>query len=139
MKYVLEKIGEREEKMILHHASSDEKKLRMLEARGGFFNNNPELSYAVEKEIGCYLVLAPRSNYTTLAREYYFYFDNKLHRLSRDSWSSNRIVIWDVPNIDKQSTFKAEVEEAFHVYGFLGLGPKNEVISTFEFNLGGVK
>lgn len=124
MPYVLEEITPADQEKILTDAECDEKKKKFLLARGGYFSNNPNLKWAVDRERNSYLFWAPRPPMTEYYH-YYFYFKSFLYALCIKSMLEDKIHFDDIPlpNPLLLPELKQAIIEAFSIHKIHGSRP----------------
>jgi hypothetical protein len=119
---VLEKISADDIQKIFRDLNYDNSKKRWLEIRGGHFNNEPELTWAIDRVTNSYLFMAP-SVAMSMEYTYYFFYQGFMYRLIIDQPSGP--VIYFKDPIDRTSRKQKRLEvaliEAFNLYRILGM------------------
>lgn len=125
MSYVLEKVTPEDQQRILSDAN-DSQKRKILTSQ--FFANSPDLTWAVDRDRGCYLVFAPR-----LTREdgeispFYFHLGTQLIEFYVPTNLGNAVTFVSLPAMtpDEYHNLKVEIAAAFLTYGRFGRGLNN--------------
>ncbi|WKB50831.1 hypothetical protein [Eleftheria terrae] len=123
MTYILQTVEEAGKERITADAGADPKKLRRLQARGGFFENTFDLTWAVDREINSYLVRAPKVAPGPQECAYFFLFEGHLYGLWRPTSSREMPVNFDKGDEPDPSIWNAvtsALTDAFSVYGRYG-------------------
>jgi len=117
MTHELKVITSDEQEKIL--ADAGEKAVH-LKARGGHFNNNHDLTWAIDEEDGSYLFWSPRLP-MDIRYFYYFFKEGKMYALVLDSESSAVVRPLDGESDFKSPELRRSVCDAFAVYGVYGV------------------
>jgi hypothetical protein len=121
MPYVLEKISADDIQKIFRDLNYDNSKKRWLEIRGGHFNSERDLKWAIDRISNSYLFKAPNvimsGEYT-----YYFFYQAFMYRLVIDQ-PIGPVIYFEDP-IDRTSRKQKKLEvaliEAFNLYRIYG-------------------
>lgn len=127
MAYILETISPEDQQKILKDAECNERNRGLLMMRGGHFANNPELTWAINREDGSYLFWAPPALSSPSQSRYYFYFEGASYLLHRDAITS--VIRFDSSSPqphDQLETLKLRLNAAFTVYRRFGQGSDRE-------------
>ena len=125
MTYTLDLISQKDQQKILKDFAQDNNKDRYLTMRGGHFNNNPDLNWAIDRENDSYLLLSP-----TIGEPgntyYFFYLDNIVYSIFFKGALDEVIKFRDKIDASKieDEIFQNRIKEAFLVYGRFGHGDK---------------
>ncbi|SEM42230.1 hypothetical protein SAMN05518845_12476 [Variovorax sp. YR750] len=114
MTYKLEKITSNDVEKIFSDA--DEAKQSRLQARGGFFSDNSDVGWAIDRGRGNYLLRAPtvgaRSDYV----HFYFHFQSTTYEFRVKRFGQNEVAKMDeLPPEATRSEFFSELKAAFPV------------------------
>lgn len=128
MPYILSEISENDIKKILEEA--DPRKRQIL-LRRDHFEIPGNISWAIDTSKNHYLFLAPPAALGELEYTYYFFFENKMYSIGMKAPTGPKIFFnekIDLPE-EKFVELKKDIEEAFRIYGPVGVGATDEVWS----------
>mgnify|MGYP000131100492 CR=1 FL=1 len=127
MAYQLEKISPEDQEEIFKDLDCDERKKSHLVARGGHFNNQPGLRWAIDKGNDSYFFIAPKLDVGCAKNEYFFYFKGIFYRVSV-FFAFNREVCFDdiAPAGFLFEELKKGLFAAFEIHRFRGVGSERE-------------
>lgn len=132
MKYVLEKISTEGQAKILGDAESfPEIKGRIL-MRGGHFNNNSELTWAIDRGSDSYMFYAPNLN--NRSHYYYLIYIRGQFYGFHVKAPAGKIVYFDTKGIAVDEFVRNAIKDAFFVYGHFGRNVDSflPVVAEFE-------
>jgi hypothetical protein len=131
VKYILEKIQERDREKIMQDSLSNERISRFLKMRGGHLENNPEIHWAIDRENDSYLFLAPRP---AMTREHHYclFFGGKMYVICIESPVNTKV------SFDEKSPapdplgieMKAAIKAALATHGLFGMPVNNRSIDA---------
>lgn len=131
MAYVLEAIKPIDQEKIVSDA--DEMKRSHLQMRGGHFNEEVQLVWAIDRERDMYLLGAPTFESRSPYAYFYFHFNSVLYGFRINKSRQEIVQFDDMPHTSILAQFQKELTEAFAVHRFCGL-PDQEppFVPTFK-------
>jgi len=128
MPYVLEKMTTTDKESVLLAASAEQRNL--IKVRH-FFEDRPDLAWAVDREAGNFLMVAPKADVRSTANKLYFGIEGRLVELHIDGIAKPVRVVGetDVATVDQ---FQEEIRQAFAVHGLSGMAQQPAFVPIFK-------
>ncbi|MFS2036839.1 hypothetical protein ACEN8I_22645 [Polaromonas sp. CT11-55] len=119
MAYILEKISPEDRKKIF--ADVDEDKQKRLQMRGGHFNNEPDLPWAIDRDRNFYLLRAPTFEARSPYRYFFMHYEGKTYGFRVLDLTDPRVLFEDLVPLELQPALQQEIKAAFTVHKWRGM------------------
>lgn len=122
MNYVLRPVTLEDQERIFNDLRDDTAKLRQLQMRGGHFNNQPALHWAVDSANNSYLFFAPKLDVMASIYRYFFFFEGRMYAAHLKAPGGPEVFVDDMPQSDEVAgRLKKAISAAFIVHRIYGL------------------
>ena len=138
MAYVLEEISKQDQLKILNDAKIDEIKRKRLLARGGHFEENPGLTWAIDREKNSYFFRGPKADITSPLRHYLLFLNNKFYQIflrPKENWLLSFEVL---PQGEILDELEEVLKQVLYVHRLKGRGLDLEPELTFEIEVNNI-